>query len=102
MMQQQPRGAYPMPSYGINQQAGRSGRMPNQGRGGVPGRGQPGIKFNQQARNAGPTSMGPIPTNQVPPQQAQVQQPPVVTPPAPHEPLTAAALASASPEMQKN
>jgi polyadenylate-binding protein len=30
------------------------------------------------------------------------QQPPVLAPPAPHEPLTAAALASASPEMQKN
>lgn len=93
--QQQPRGGYPMPGY---QMPGRGGRgMP--GRGGRGGRGpqggQPGIKFNQQARNAG-APMPPASMSQQPPAaQAAV-------PPAPHEPLTAAALASASPDMQKN
>ena len=58
----------------------------------MPGGQQP-IKFNQQARNAGGPMGGPVP--QVPP-----QAPP---PSMPHEgALTAAALASASPEMQKN
>jgi len=87
---------------------GRGGPM-QQGRGGltmqpqagIPGRGimpqQPGIKFNPQARNAGPmvgAPGGPM----MPPQQAMVQP----VPPQPQEPLTAAALASASPEIQKN
>ena len=75
---------------------GRGGRGPVQGRGGrggrgpMPGGGQQPIKFNQQARNAG----GPPMQNPggVPPQG-----------PPPHEgALTASALASASPEMQKN
>lgn len=106
--QQQGRGGYPM-QYGgaIGQQQGRGGRgPPPQGRGGRGGRGpsnpmqqggrgpagQPGIKFNQQARNAGP--QGGMPP-QGPPQQQQQ--------PMPHEgALTASALASATPEMQKN
>lgn len=101
-MMQQPRGGYPMPGYqGI---PGRGGRgMP--GRGGRGGRGpqggQPGIKFNQQARNAGPNAgMPPAPMPQQAP--APPQPAPAQAAPAPHEPLTAAALASASPEMQKN
>lgn len=102
MMQQPPgRGAgYPMPGYQGMPGRGPSGRsMPGRGgRGG--GRvslqqpGQPGIKFNQQVRNAG-MPQAPMPQQQAVPQQA-------VSVPAPHEPLTAAALASASPEMQKN
>lgn len=92
MMGQPGRGGYNMPPFGM---AARG--MPMQGRGGgrmgggrVPMQGQPPIKFNQQARNAG----GPMPM-QVPP--------PVPQQPMPHEgALTASALASASPEMQKN
>jgi len=95
MMGQQGRGGYPMPYGGMPQQ-GRGGRSaPMQGRGGRGGRGpmqgpgpQGGIKFSQQARNAG----GPMPN-----------QPQSAPPPMPHEgALTASALASASPEMQKN
>merc|ERR1719416_289998 len=103
VMQQQQRGAYPMPAYGVVPQPGRGGRGPNQngGRGGRGGRGAGGqqmqqrvnvpaaganrgqqLKFNQQARNAGMQAQQPIP-------QA-------------NESLTASALASASPEMQKN
>jgi len=103
MMGQQGRGGYPMP-YGAMVQRGRGGRggVPQgrggrgQARGGGPmqqGRGpggQPGIKFNNQARNAGGPQGGmphPVPQQQ----------------PMPHEgALTASALASASPEMQKN
>lgn len=130
MMQQQPRTQYPMPVYGgmPQQGGGRGGRMPNQGRGGrstggrggnmqqgrgvaagVPAGGrvgqqqqqqQPGIKFNQQARNAGgpnaAMASGPGPSMGQP---VPVQVPPTAGAP---EPLTAAALASASPEMQKN
>lgn len=103
-MMQQPRGGYPMPGY--QGMPGRGGRgMP--GRGGRGGRGpqgqggQPGIKFNQQARNAGPgAGMPPAPMSQQPP--APQQAPAAVPTPAPHEPLTAAALASATPEIQKN
>eukprot|EP00529_Nitzschia_sp_RCC80_P015260 CAMPEP_0113456434 /NCGR_PEP_ID=MMETSP0014_2-20120614/8885_1 /TAXON_ID=2857 /ORGANISM="Nitzschia sp." /LENGTH=713 /DNA_ID=CAMNT_0000347887 /DNA_START=118 /DNA_END=2259 /DNA_ORIENTATION=+ /assembly_acc=CAM_ASM_000159 len=106
MMGQQGRGGYPMP-YGNmmaqQQGRGRGGPMPGgrgpggRGRGGpMPGRGPPGnqqqIKFNQQARNAG--SMPP--PGGAPP--AQQQQPMS----APEGALTASALASASPEMQKN
>jgi len=97
MMGQQPgRGGYPGMPYGV-MQPGRGGRGPmHQGRGGrgrgpqnMPGQ-QP-IKFNQQARNAG----GPMPNQQGPP-----QGPP---PSLPQEgALTASALASATPEMQKN
>jgi polyadenylate-binding protein len=80
---------------------GRGGAM-GQGRGGVPpngGRGaQPGIKFNQQARNAVPNAMPPAPMQQQAPPSANNGP----QPPSPNEPLTAAALASASPEMQKN
>jgi polyadenylate-binding protein len=89
MMGQPGRGGYNMPPYGM---AARG--LPMQGRGGrVGGRGpmpgQPPIKFNQQARNAGGPMQGPPPPG--PPQ------------PMPHEgALTASALASASPEMQKN
>lgn len=103
MMQQPPRGAYPMPGY--QGMPGRGGGRGMPVRGGRGGRGpqppvqQPGIKFNQQVRNAG-VGMPPGPMPQQPP--VPQQQPPVMAPPAPHEPLTAAALASASPEMQKN
>lgn len=79
---------YPMPyGGGMMPQQGRGGRG-GRGRGGpMPGRGPAGqhIQFNQQARNAG--------------------QPPAPQPPAPmasEGALTASALASASPEMQKN
>eukprot|EP00568_Trieres_chinensis_P006195 CAMPEP_0183307804 /NCGR_PEP_ID=MMETSP0160_2-20130417/19532_1 /TAXON_ID=2839 ORGANISM="Odontella Sinensis, Strain Grunow 1884" /NCGR_SAMPLE_ID=MMETSP0160_2 /ASSEMBLY_ACC=CAM_ASM_000250 /LENGTH=777 /DNA_ID=CAMNT_0025471479 /DNA_START=126 /DNA_END=2459 /DNA_ORIENTATION=+ len=131
-MMQQRGGAYPMPQYsGIPQQQqphGRGGRGPQgrgrggrgaqmqQGRGpGGPGRGQqgqPGIKFNQQARNAGPGGAvpPPPPPPQAPmqppaggPQQQQAAVPPPPPPvPQPNESLTPSALASASPEMQKN
>lgn len=110
-MMQQPRGYPGGPGMGYQgmppQQGGRggAGRMqPARGRGGRgnpppnAGRGgQPGIKFNQQARNAGGNAMPPA-------SMSQQQGPPanVVQPPAPHEALTAAALASATPEMQKN
>lgn len=88
-MMQQGRGGYPMPYPGMPGQPGRGGRggpVPagRGGRGPMPG--QPGIKFNQQVRNAGPMP------NQGPPP----------GPPAHDAPLTASALASASPEMQKN
>jgi len=103
MMQQGPRGGYPMPGYqGMPGRGGRGmgGRGP-MGRGGRGGRGpqggQPGIKFNQQARNANAMPPAPMPQQQAPP-----QQPVPSSAPAPHEPLTAAALASATPEMQKN
>lgn len=93
MMQQQGRG-YPMPYGGVMpQQQGRGGgRGGGRGRGpgGMPGRGpggQPGIKFNQNARNAGP----PPPQQQAPPQPMMAEGA-----------LTASALASATPEMQKN
>lgn len=87
MMGQQGRGGYPMPYGGVMPQQGRGrGRGPAQG---MPGRGPGGqqIKFNQQARNAG----GPPPP-QGPPQQMMAAE----------GALTASALASASPEMQKN
>jgi polyadenylate-binding protein len=101
MMQGAGRGGYPMPYGGMMpQQQGRGGRGAPQGRGGrgrgpggpMPGRGPAGgqqIKFNQQARNAGQPNM------------------PAQAPPAPQQmmsegALTASALASASPEMQKN
>lgn len=106
MMNQQGRGGYPMP-YGV-MAPGRGGRaVPGPGRGGRgargpgpmqggrgPSGGQP-IKFNQQARNAG------APQSSIPP--GPVQQGPPQTQPLPHEgALTASALASASPEVQKN
>jgi len=102
-MMGQPGGRGYMP-YGVMQQGrGRGGPMPQAGRGGpqsgrgrnaVQGRGPAGnqqIKFNQQARNAGAP---PGPAQQ--PSQASQQMP------APEGALTASALASASPEMQKN
>jgi len=97
MMGQQGRGGYPMP-YGAGM-PGRGGRGQMPGRGGrgrggpMPPGGQPPIKFNQQARNAGGPPMQPPPPP--PPQQA----PPV---PMNEGALTASALASATPEMQKN
>mmetsp|Transcript_25543 Transcript_25543/g.70323 ORF Transcript_25543/g.70323 Transcript_25543/m.70323 type:complete len:693 (+) Transcript_25543:123-2201(+) len=97
------RGGYPMPYGGV--MPGRGGRGPMQpgpnpragrGRGGaIAGRGPQGnqqIKFNQQARNAGSVPPGPA----QPPAQAAQQMPP------PEGALTASALASATPEMQKN
>ena len=102
MMGQQGRGGYRMPYGGVMPQQGRGrgnpmqqGRGPGgRGRGGpLPGRGGPNqqqIKFNQQARNAGGAPPGP---GQPPQQQA---------PPPDGGALTASALASASPEMQKN
>lgn len=95
------RGGYPMPYGGV--MPGRGGRGPmQQGRGpagrgrgaAMAGRGPQGnqqIKFNPQARNAGGVPPGPA---QQPPQAAQQM--------APEGALTASALASASPEMQKN
>ena len=98
MMGQQGRGGYPVPGYGsMPQQAGRGGRgVPMPGRNGRGGRGAPpagqqNIKFSQQARNAG-APPGPMPPGQ-----------PAPPPPSSMEgPLTASALASATPEMQKN
>jgi len=93
MMGQQP-GRYGQMPYGMAAGRGRGGPMQGRGvgrgRGGpMPLPGQPPIKFSQQARNAG----GPM---QPPPQPGPPQ-------PMPHEgALTASALASASPEMQKN
>lgn len=105
MMAQQGRGGYPVPYGMMPQHQGRGGRGPIQGRGGS-GRGRGGsiqggpgfqpIKFNQQARNAG----GPMPSQQA---QQSAPPPPPAPAPMPHEgALTASALASASPEMQKN
>lgn len=103
MMPQQGRGGYPMPYGGVMPQQGRGrgnpmqpGRVPpGRGRvGPMVGQGPPGnqqIKFNQQVRNVGNIPPGP-------PQQQQ-QQPQM---PPPEGALTASALASASPEMQKN
>jgi len=126
MMGGQQQRAYPMPQYGgmpLQQGGGRGGRGPQgrggrgggrgpqqmQGRGG-PGRGPPqqqgvqtGIKFNQQVRNqpGGPPPPPPPPQQQpMPPAPPVPQQAP--PPPQPNEALTASALASASPEMQKN
>jgi polyadenylate-binding protein len=103
MQQQQQRGMYPMPQYGGMPQPGPGGRggrgYPNQGRGGRGGRGrgQQNMKFNQQARNMPPQQQGvpPTPQQQMPPPQPQAPVPA-------NESLTPSALASASPEMQKN
>jgi polyadenylate-binding protein len=97
------RGPYPMPMYGVMpQQPGRGGCGGRGGRGrgpnGPPNAGGNNIKFNQQARNAampqqppaGP-GMQPVPMTQQP--AASAGEPAA---------LTAAALAAASPEMQKN
>jgi len=122
-MMQQPRGYPGMGYQGMPQQVGRGGgRMQGRGRGrgsmqqsgrgnpppnggGRGGGGQPaGIKFNQQARNAGANAM-PTPTPPMPqPQQPQPAPPAAgnAPPPPANEALTAAALASATPEMQKN
>lgn len=113
MMQQQQRGGlYPMPAYGAPQSGGRGGRGgPNQGRGGgrgrgqpfQGGRGQPQLKFNHQARNASATPSVPVP-GVAPPQPMPVPPPaaPQTVVPQVNESLTASALASATPEMQKN
>ncbi|GKY97553.1 hypothetical protein MPSEU_000713500 [Mayamaea pseudoterrestris] len=106
MMGQQGRGGYPgmqQQQPGMQQQfMGRGGRgvaPMGRGPGGPGGRGgrgmpgQPPMKFNPQARNTGP--MGGQPG-----QQQMGGPPPSVM--APDSALTAAALASASPEMQKN
>ena len=100
--QQQQRGMYPMPQYGGMPQQGPGGRggrgYPNQGRGGRGGRGrgQQNMKFNQQARNMPPQQQGvPPPQQQMPPPQPQAPVPA-------NESLTPSALASASPEIQKN
>lgn len=121
-MMQQPRGYPGMGYQGMPQQVGGRGGRGMQGRGrgrgGMqqPGRGnppqnggnrggQPGIKFNQQARNAGANAM-PTTQPQMPPPPQQQAAPPAAgnapPPPSPNEPLTAASLASATPEMQKN
>ena len=99
-MMQQPRGGYPIPGYqGMPGRGGRS--MPGRGGRGPQGGDQRGIKFNQQARNAvAVNAMPPAPMSQQPP--ASQPQPNATATPAPHEPLTAAALASATPEIQKN
>jgi polyadenylate-binding protein len=97
---------------GVPMQGGRGGRGPLPARGPMPaGRGGPmmggpmqpgrgglpnsGIKFNQQARNAQGPGMA-LPPQQGPPQPAAPQPAPA------NDQLTPAALASASPEMQKN
>ncbi|CAB9521030.1 Polyadenylate-binding protein, cytoplasmic and nuclear [Seminavis robusta] len=112
MMGQQGRGGYPMPYGVMAQNQGRGGRGMQPGRGGRGGRGPGGpmqqgrgpqggqpIKFNQQARNAGP-QQGAMPQGGM---QQGPPQPPPQQPPMPHEgALTASALASATPEMQKN
>lgn len=114
-----PGGAYGMmpaqpgrTGRGVPMQAGRGGRGPLPARGPMPtgrggpmmggpmqqGRGGPpnsGIKFNQQARNAQGPGMA-LPPQQGPPQPAAPQPAPA------NDQLTPAALASASPEMQKN
>lgn len=95
------RGGYPMPYGGMMPQPQGRGRgnVPpargggrGRGPGGpMPGRGPAGnqqIKFNQQARNAGQS---------MPAQPPQAQAPMMA-----ESALTASALASASPEMQKN
>mmetsp|Transcript_15930 Transcript_15930/g.34927 ORF Transcript_15930/g.34927 Transcript_15930/m.34927 type:complete len:709 (-) Transcript_15930:128-2254(-) len=97
-------GGYPVPYGAMPQQQGRGGRGPIQGRGGGRGRGgsmqggpgfQP-IRFNQQARNAAGQMPNPPPQQSAPPPQPAPA-------PMPHEgALTASALASATPEMQKN
>mmetsp|Transcript_15442 Transcript_15442/g.17818 ORF Transcript_15442/g.17818 Transcript_15442/m.17818 type:complete len:708 (-) Transcript_15442:223-2346(-) len=103
MIGQQGRGGYPMQPYGVLPQQGRGGRGPvpgtrGRGRGPagpIPGRGpatQQPIKFNQQARNAAPPPQG----NMQPGQPQQGPQPQA------EAALTASALASATPEMQKN
>jgi polyadenylate-binding protein len=105
MMPGQPGRGYPMPYGMVPGQPGRGGRG-GRGRGPmIPGRGGPpnpmvgrgpnqqqqNIKFNQQARNAGaPGGMPPGPQGLVTPS------------PQIEGALTASALASASPEMQKN
>jgi len=104
-MMSQPGGrGYSMPYGGVIQGRGRGAPMTQGGRGGPQsGRGRnnaaqgrgPGsnqhIKFNPQARNAG----------SLPPGSAQQQSSPQPMP-APEGALTASALASASPELQKN
>jgi polyadenylate-binding protein len=107
MMPQQGRGGYPMPYGGVMPQQGRGRGNPMQPGRVPPGRGRMGpmpvpgplgsqqIKFNQQVRNAGSIPPGPP---QQPPPPSQQQQPMS----APEGALTASALASASPEMQKN
>lgn len=104
MMGQQGRGGYPMPYGGVMPQQGRGRGGVPAGRGGrgrgpsgpMPGRGPAGsqpIKFNEQARNAGGQGgMPPGPSQPAPAQQMQQDG----------GALTASALASASPEMQKN
>eukprot|EP00934_Nitzschia_sp_Nitz4_P004226 Nitzschia sp. Nitz4//scaffold88_size82704//25383//27425//NITZ4_005287-RA/size82704-processed-gene-0.48-mRNA-1//1//CDS//3329559479//4216//frame0 len=99
-MMQGGQGAYPMPYGGMMPQGGRGRGVP-QGRGGgrggrgpvsMAGRGPaPGqqIKFNQQVRNAQPNMQAPPPQPAAPQMMAEGA-------------LTASALASASPEMQKN
>jgi polyadenylate-binding protein len=100
MMNQQGRGMYGMSPYGaMGGHGGRGPGGPMQGRGRGPPpdqrgpmqQGQQPIKFNQHVRNAGgPMNQGPPPPG--PPPQMM-----------PNEgALTASALASASPEMQKN
>lgn len=95
-------GPIPGP-YGGGGRGGRGGGPPMmQGGGG----GQPPIKFNQQARNAGPGGM--LPPGAGGPQQSSVDgqqgggggggEPPMAS----NDQLTPAALASATPEVQKN
>jgi len=83
----------PQGGRGGGGRGGGRGAPMQQGRGGI----QPAIKFNSQVRNARPmvgAAGGPMMSQQV------SMGPPV--PPPSQEPLTAAALASASPEIQKN
>ena len=120
-------GGYPMQGYGMMPaQPGRGGRGgpgpagrggrggPQMGRGGPgpygrgrggPAPGQPPMKFNQQARNAPPQGgpgMVPPPGPGGPPQQPEAPSQPAPAAPSASEQLTPAALASATPEVQKN
>lgn len=124
------RGNYPMPAYatagqmpgqpqprrgaGPRQQRGQP--QPQGGRGGPQGRGMPqqpqgpggpgrgNFKYTQGVRNQQPGApnmppqqqQGPVPQQQIPPQAVQQAAP------ATNESLTAAALAAAPPEKQKN
>jgi polyadenylate-binding protein len=87
------RGGYPVP-YGVmpGGRGVRGGPMQGRGRGGrgPMQQGQPPIKFNEQARNAGPMPMQHGPMAGQPQLMSQEGA------------LTASALASATPQMQKN
>jgi len=92
------------PGRGAPYGRGRGPMGPGPGRGGMPG--QPPVQFHGGVRNAGmppgpggpmPGGPGDVPQGPPPPQQQQQE-----APPSANEQLTPAALASATPEIQKN